>query len=116
MKDDLHYVGHIHDCIERIEQYITKGREDFFGNTLVQDAVMRNFGIIGEAAKKMSEERKCSHPEIPWKKITGVRDIVIHDYAGIDWNTIWNIIENDLPTLKSVISDMLRELQNQRKP
>jgi len=108
-KDDLLYVGHIRDSIERIERYVQNGKEHFLEDTQCQDAVMRNFGIIGEAAKMMSVERKRTHPEIPWKKITGLRDVVIHDYAGIDWGTIWNIIEHDLPALKSVIVEMMSE-------
>ena len=111
MKDDLLYVGHIHDAIERILMYTKPGKEHFFQNEQCQDAVMRNFGVIGEATKKMSSERKDKHQEIPWKKIAGLRDVVIHDYAGIDWRTVWNIIESDLPKLRSVIGKMLKELQ-----
>ena len=59
----------------------------------------------------MSSERKDAHPEIPWKKIAGLRDVVIHDYAGMDWRTVWNIVESDLPKLYRVIERMLNELQ-----
>ena len=111
MKDDLLYVGHIHDATDRILAYTEPGKEHFFKDTQCQDAVIRNFGIIGEAVKKMSSERKNAHPEIPRKKIAGLRDVVIHDYAGMDWRTVWNIVESDLPKLHRVIERMLKELQ-----
>ena len=111
MKDDLLYVGHIRDAVEHIFEYTKPGKDHFFGDTQCQDAVMMNFGIIGEATKKMSSERKDRYPEIPWKKIAGLRDVVIHDYAGMDWRTVWNIIESDLPALHATIKKMLTEWQ-----
>ena len=72
-----------------------------------QDAVVRNFEIMGEAVKKLSNQFKQSHPEIPWKRVAGFRDILIHDYMGVDSNEVWKIVESNLPTLKSQIAQLL---------
>jgi uncharacterized protein with HEPN domain len=66
----------------------------------VQDAVIRNFEIIGEATKRLSKNFRSENTDIPWKKIAGMRDILIHDYLGIDIYSVWNAIEQNLPELK----------------
>lgn len=96
MKDDRLYLIHISECIEKIMKYTSEGREAFMGSTLTQDAVIRNFEIIGEAAKHLSEGFKTAHPESPWKQIAGFRDVLIHDYIGVDLARIWSVIEKDL--------------------
>ena len=66
-----------------------------------QDAIIRNFEIIGEAAKQLSDEFKKANLDIPWRNVAGFRDVLIHDYMGVDLNAVWQIIENELPALKA---------------
>jgi uncharacterized protein with HEPN domain len=104
MKDDSLYLDHILRSIDNILRY-TKGlnKKDFSKNNLVQDAVIRNFEIIGEATKKVSDKYKKMHFEMPWKEMSGMRDKLIHDYIGVDIAVIWKTIKEDLPPLKKIL-------------
>jgi len=109
MKDDKLYLIHITECIGRIESYITGGREEYMASTLIQDAILRNFEVIGEAAKHVSQDFRQRHPDIPWKRVAGFRDVLIHDYIGVDLDEVWSIIVEDIPSLKSRMKMLLAE-------
>jgi uncharacterized protein with HEPN domain len=113
VKTDQTYLLHIQDCIQQIETYTRDGREVFLQSRLIQDAVVRNFEIIGEASKRLSPALKQQHPTIPWKQVAGFRDVLIHDYIGVDIEEVWNTIVNDLPALKQTIAQMLRPFEEQ---
>lgn len=108
MKDDKLYLIHISECIQRIESYVHEGKQNFAQSRMKQDAVIRNFEIMGEAAKQISEKLRNTHAEIPWKRIAGFRDVLIHDYVGVDSEEVWKIVERDLPTLKKQIESLLK--------
>jgi uncharacterized protein with HEPN domain len=110
MKDDKLYLLNILESIEKIEEYTKEGREAFEKSTMVQDAVIRNFEIMGEAAKKISTGTRESYDQIPWKRVAGFRDVLIHDYLGVDTDQVWNIVEKHVPFLKSRIKTILAEL------
>lgn len=74
---------------------------------MIQDAVIRNFEIIGEATKRLSLELKNAYPDVAWKQIAGLRDILVHDYLKVNLNRVWGIIEQDLPRLKQTIDAFL---------
>ena len=99
-KSDLAYTDHIINCIKKIRKFV-KGidKKEFAKNELIQDAIIRNFEVIGEASKKISPDFKKVYFEIPWKEISGMRDKLIHDYLGVDIEVIWKTIEIDLPVL-----------------
>ena len=107
MKRDRLYLTHIRESIEKIESYTAEGREAFMSDSKTQDAVIRNFEIIGEATKRLSAEAKAQQSHIPWREVAGFRDILIHDYEGVDCLEVWNIVENHLPQLHQAITALL---------
>lgn len=103
-KDPTVYIRHIHDCILRIETYVADGRAAFFDDLKTQDAVIRNLEVIGQAVKDLGTERlSAEQPAIPWAQIAGTRNVLAHQYLGVDLNLIWNIVEQNLPSLKAAI-------------
>ena len=82
MKSELLYLHHIRERCERVGDCVKAGRNEFFGNVVYQDAVMRNLEIIGEAAKRISPALRAQLTELPWRQIAGLRDVLIHDYPN----------------------------------
>ena len=107
MKDDQVFIQNILECIVKIETYTNSGKEEFMRSDLIQDAVMRNLEIIGEATKRISQEIKKLHQDIPWRQMAGLRDVLIHDYMGISLKIVWNVVQNELPQLKIKIIELL---------
>lgn len=107
MKDDKVYLAHIADAIAQIHSYTAGGREEFLQNRMIQDAVVRNFEIIGEATKNLSETMKSRRPDIPWRRVAGMRDVLIHDYMGVDAEEVWRVVESHLPALREAVQELL---------
>ena len=115
MKDDSLYFIHILECIERIEDYTSEGKTHFLGDQKTQDAVVRNFEIMGEAAKRVSKDGRALAPTVPWKQIAGFRDILIHQYEGVDPSEVWQIIEKEMSNLKQALVGILKAKGINRK-
>ena len=88
----------------------------FLQNSLVQDAVIRQIEIIGEAARHLSRELRDAHADVPWQDIAGMRDKLIQDYFGVDLDKVWLTAQDDLPMLAEVVEDILRELRSSVRP
>jgi uncharacterized protein with HEPN domain len=109
-RDESLYLADIQESCEKVLRF-TKGMtyKDFVHDDLHFDAVLRNLEIIGEAVKNISEETRQKNPNVKWRKIAGFRDIVAHEYFGIDDETVWDIVENEIPALLEIVKIMLGE-------
>jgi len=107
MKDDAVYLHHILECIHRIEEDVAEGREWFLARHTFQDAVLRNLQVLAESTQKISGALKETQPTIEWRKISAFRNILVHDYLGIDLEAIWGITQNEIPSLKLAVESML---------
>ncbi|PZV12593.1 MAG: DUF86 domain-containing protein [Leptolyngbya sp.] len=110
MRDDRLYLLDIQERIQRIESYTQEGLDTFLESEMIQDAVIRNFEVIGEATKRLSQDFKQSHPQIQWQQIAGLRDVLIHDYVRVNLTRVWGIIEDYLPSFKGQIENLLSQL------
>jgi len=111
-KDPGVFIDHILECIALIEKYtIGKTESDFLASSQLQDAVIRRIEIIGEAVKNIPEDLKVEYPDIPWKKISGTRDILVHEYFGVDLQLTWAVLEKDIPDLKIKMERIRNEIK-----
>jgi uncharacterized protein with HEPN domain len=110
VNEDLFFLKDICDRIGQIEIYTQAGKSEFLESRLIQDGVMRNFELIGEGVKRLSSSLRQTYPAIPWRKIAGFRDVLIHDYLQIDLDEVWDVIERNLPELKHKILEILQEI------
>jgi len=102
-KDDSIYIEHMLECILRINQYV-ENKEQFYQSHLVQDAVVRNLQVMAESSQRLSADTKKKYPEIPWKNISGFRNILVHGYLGVDLEIIWSVVVQELPDLEAVLT------------
>lgn len=109
MKDDLVYIRHILDAIEKIEGYVSVGRDEFMAASHWHDATILQLQIIGEATKNLSQTTRSTYTEVPWRLIAGLRDVLIHNYMGVDLDAVWQITQHDIPVLKQHIREIIDE-------
>ncbi len=109
MKDDTIYLKLILECIQKIEEDIACGHKIFMSTHLYQDAVLRNLHILSESSQRISENLKENSPNIEWKSISAFRNVLVHDYLGIDMDRIWQVITDDIPVFKESISKILTQ-------
>ncbi len=107
MKSDLVYLRHILDAILKIEEYVRVGRDEFLRTSHWQDAVIRQLEIIGEASKSLSSEVREQSPDVPWRRIAGLRDVLVHNYMGVDLPAVWEITQRNVPALKESVRQLL---------
>jgi uncharacterized protein with HEPN domain len=110
------YLEHILSAIDRIQQYLAgKSKADFTADMILQDAVLRNLGIIGEASRKIlaaSPDFAALHPEIPLAKINATRNRIVHDYEEVDLDIVWNLVAHDVTVLRPSIVTALKEFNS----
>lgn len=109
MRDDKLYLVHISECIARVMEYTKDGKGVFLTDTMIQDAVVRNLQIMAESSQRLSDAFKSRHDEIDWRGLTGFRNVLVHDYLGVDIERVWEAIERKLPDLKRIIEAVLQE-------
>ncbi len=107
MKDDKIYIEHILQGIDRIETYLAgKDHKSFSDDFMVQDAVVRQLEILGEATKRISKEFRNLNPQVPWSDMAGMRDILIHDYIDVDIEIVWKTASESIIKLKSLLQNL----------
>ncbi len=110
MRDERVYLDHILERITMTETFTADGHEIFMQSQVIQEAVIRNFEVMGEAARRISEQTRHRYPHIPWAQIIGLRNRLIHNYDAISLERVWEIIEDELPVLKPQIEAMLQQM------
>jgi len=109
MKSDKTYLQHILEMIGRIEVATEGGKENFVSSTLHQDAVLRNLHTMTETTQRLSTDLKDSHPEVEWATLSAFRNVLVHDYLGIDMEVVWSVVSTDLPDFKGKVLNILEE-------
>lgn len=110
MKDDQAYFQHIVEAADKISRYVDRvSLQEFINNDMAFDAATRQIMIIGEAVTNISEQCKEDHPGIPWQKIVGMRNRLIHEYFGVDPETVWETAHIDVPQLRAYIAKLIQE-------
>lgn len=111
---EVAYLKHIRDAISSVREYTASGKSGFLASKMVQDAVMRNLEIIGEATKGLSADTRNRSPNIPWRRIAGMRDQLIHHYFGVELEVVWRVVEVELEPLRTEIDRLLTEAAEAR--
>jgi uncharacterized protein with HEPN domain len=110
VSEDRIYLLHVRDAIADILVYAEAGEDAFLRETMRQDAIIRKLEVIGEAVKQFSDNTRDSKPDIPWRKVAGMRDRLIHQYFGVDLDLVWNVVRLELPTLLEAVDDVLSQM------
>jgi len=109
MSKDTLYLTHILECIEKIQEYTREGKDFFEHDSKTQDAVLRNLQTLSESSMRVSEELQLKYPSVAWREMHAFRNVVVHDYLGLELNQIWDIIMIDLIQLKEKVTQILSE-------
>jgi uncharacterized protein with HEPN domain len=110
MRDDATRIREALEAIERVEKYSAKGRSAFDSDELIQTWIVHHLQILAEALTRTDESTRRQHEAIPWDKIRGMRNILVHEYFGIDKRLVWAVVESDLPELKEQLDSLLEQL------
>lgn len=97
-------------AMARVQECVADGERAFYGDWKLQDALIRQVSIVGEAASKLPRGLQATYAEVPWEQIIGMRNIIIHDYSDIDLPTVWLVAERDMPVLFKTVERMLKEI------
>ena len=110
MKSQRAYVEHVIECIRRIAVDSAPGRGVVFASRTLQDAIVRNLQVLCESTRRIDEPHKRRHPEIDWPSIAGMRNVLVHDYFEVDFETVWLVVTRDLPPLEKAMRAILAVL------
>lgn len=104
-------LAHMRECIERIEEFTSGDRSRFEASRLIQDAVIRNLQTLTESSQRLSNAMKATEPQVPWRELSGFRNVIVHGYLGIDLPAVWLVVEQDLPPLAKAIDRMIERAE-----
>ena len=107
MKSPAVYLHHIRDAIREIQEFTAGGEDAFRTTPMIQAAVIRNLELIGEATKRLPSDFRDEHPQVPWREMAGMRDLLIHAYHRVDLDLVWSTVESSLPSLLAWVDDVL---------
>ena len=110
MRDPRERLLDMLEAIERIERHAAKGRAEFEKDELIQTWMVHHLQIVGEAAAKLSRDFQEQHSSIPWPQVVAMRNVLVHDYFGVDLEEVWRVVERDLPELKSKLKELIEGL------
>lgn len=113
MRDDRERLLDILEAIDRIDRQAQRGRDTFESDELVQTWMIHHIQILGEAARGVSQELRDNYPKVPWRAMVAMRNVLAHDYFGIDVEQVWATVEGDLPPLREQIQSILEELDSE---
>ena len=111
MRDVRERLLDIIEAIERIERYAAHGEDAFRRDDLIQTWIVFHLQIIGEASSKLGRDFHEMYPEVPWPRIVAMRNVLVHDYFGIDLNEVWAAVERELPDLKHEVEKILKDIE-----
>ena len=109
MTSDAERLADILEGISRVGKYAASGHDAFLQNELIQTWIVHNIQIIGEAASRLSREFRQRHAEVPWSQIAAMRNLIVHDYFGVDLEQVWRVVERDLPILRTHVESFLKD-------
>lgn len=107
-RDDV-YLRHILDAVNKVERYTAVGRDRFLAETHWHDAVIRQLEIVGEATKRLSPELRARFPDVPWRRLAGLRDVLVHNCMGVGLDAVWEITQTRIPDLRQQVMAILTE-------
>ncbi len=113
MRDPKERLHDILDALNHIERYTSRGREAFEREELIQVWVVHHLQIIGEAAVRLGRDFHAAHPGVPWARIVAMRNVLVHEYFGVDLNELWNVVHRDLKPIRALVEQLLTELDRQ---
>jgi uncharacterized protein with HEPN domain len=103
------YLEHVLFCIGRIKDESSAGRAAVFASATLQDAILRNLQVLCESTQRLSAESKGRHPEVDWRGISAFRNVLVHSYFEVDFESVWSVVDQDLPGLEAAVKQMLEE-------
>lgn len=110
MKGDRLYLIHMRECMARIISYTASGQDNFMESTLIQDAVLRNLQTMAESSQRLSDDLKERYEDVDWTGLSGFRNVLVHDYLGVELTIVWRLVELELPKLSKQINDILGDV------
>jgi uncharacterized protein with HEPN domain len=111
MKSDRVYLNHILNMIKRVENATCEGKSSFLASQLHQDAILRNLHTMTETTQRLSDGLKSEHPEVDWAKLAAFRNVLVHDYLGIDLELVWTVVTRDVPAFKAEVTKILGSIE-----